>query len=137
MALDVELQIVDSAVVDVSEGASQASTAVNLGKKALVRGATFVVDIEDVSAAGPFRFDFEYTVDNGVNWYKIASVTTKGDVKVRRSARIGPVDARIEKQTAASVNCRVVCNYTDGVSTDDMTYSAYIAGPHNEAPFDF
>lgn len=138
MALDANLQIATSVVIDISAGTSQSTTAFNIGKAGLVKQSWFVVDIEAVTADGtapPFHFNLEYTNDNGSTWKRIAVITTDADVAKPYATPVGPIHDAAVNRTAASVDIRVTVTWDSGAGTDDVTFSAYIAGPQSFPPF--
>lgn len=149
MALDAELQIVDSQVVDVSEGTNQLSTAggsvegtnlLTLGRRGIPRDATFVVNIEAVTAAAaganviPVQFILQVSNDGGSAYVDVCTITLTLAASLARvgiwSKAIGLVDSRQEVRLTGDQVVRVNVTYTNNGETDDFTYSAYIAGPN-------
>lgn len=144
MAFDAELQIVDSQVVDVSEGTSQLSDAggsvegvnqLTLGKAGLVDSSWFYVVIEAGTlddTVDPVKFVLQCAFD-GTNYHDIAVIHFIGNDTVKvgvYGVPVGPVDGREDVRLTAALNIlRVRVEYTDGTATDDITYSAYIGGP--------
>ena len=135
MALDVELQIVDSEVVDVSEG----TNLLTLGRRGFTRDTNFVVVIEAVTAATPaanvipVQFVLQISLDSGSTYVDQCVITLTLAASLARvgiwSVPIGLLDLRDEKQAVDDLTVRVKVTYTNNAETDDFTYSAYIAGP--------
>ena len=145
MALDAELIVVDSQVVDVSEGTSQLSTAggsvenvnlLTLGRRGFTRDSTFVVVIEAVTAAGanviPVQFILQVAPD-GTNYVDVSTIELTLAASLAKtgvwSAPIGLRDFVVEQRETTDMKVRVKVTYTNNGETDDFTYSAYIAGP--------
>ena len=145
MALDAELQIVSSQVVDVSENAEQLSTSVvtdklNLGRRGFSRDQTFVVAIEAVVAAAaganvvPVQFVLQASLDSGTVWFDVATISLVNAAALAKlgvwSAPIGMRDFRDEVRATDDLEVRVAVRYTNNGETDDFTYSAYLGGPN-------
>ena len=140
MALDAELQIVDSVVVDISENAEQLSTTFDLGRRGFPRDACFVVHIEETSAdtaLDPIKFVLQVAVDDGTVYHDVAVIDLEGNggasLKGPFSVPIGMMDFRAEIRSATDITVRVAVRYTDATGTDNFTYSAYI-GQGNPYP---
>lgn len=143
MALDAELQIVSSQVVDVSAGTNQLSTSVSTDKLALGRtgfphGLNFAVVIEAVTAAAaganviPVEFTLQASLDGGTTWFDCSTISLTLAASLAKkgiwSAPIGPRDFRDEVHADTDLVVRVNVTYTDNAETDDFTYSAYLCG---------
>lgn len=138
--LDAELQIVDSEVVDLSEGTNQTSTTFDLDRRGFPAGACFVVHIEDVTAddnVDPVDFVLQVAVDDGTVYHDVASITLEGNdgasLKGPFSVPIGPMDFRAEIRSTTDITVRVDVRYANSCATDNLTYSAYI-GSGNPYP---
>jgi hypothetical protein len=140
--LDVELQIVDSEVVDISENAEQLSAAFNLGKRGIPAGTAFVIHIEETSAdtnVDPVDFVLQVSVDGVPTvWHDVAAITLEGDGGVADkgpfSVPIGPLDLRVETR-GVDIYVRVAVRYADASGTDNFTYSAYLGSSNSYAHF--
>jgi hypothetical protein len=143
MAIDAELQIVTSQVVDVSEGTNQLSSSVaadvlTLGRRGFSRDTHFIVAIEAVIATTPganvipMKFILQVAPD-GTNYIDVATIHLTLAASLAKlgvwSIPIGLTDYRVEQRDSDDVICRVNVTYTNNGETDDLTYSAWIGGP--------
>jgi hypothetical protein len=138
--LDVDTRLQNATVLDISAGGPDNGTAFNVGRNGLAGEIWFVVHITDGTAAAiePLTFDLEYTIDNGTTWNTAATVTFQALAAAAelQAVPVGPIDLRTEAYAAANIDVRVTANWTTVASADDVTYSAYLAGPQPQAPSD-
>lgn len=148
MALDIELKIASSVLVDVSASATPAATPTfELSHQGFPTQACFIVHIEESvsvadNAIDPVKFFLDVTVDDEVSWHTVAVIDLEGDGAVTNkgiySVPIGPMDFRAEMKPAdvgsdSQIALRVRCTLGTTGSTDDFTYSAYL-GSGNPYP---
>ena len=134
-ALDLDLRLANSAVVDISAATSDAETAVNLGAGGLPDQATFVVIVEAGTADAsvePVTFELQFTDDNGTTWHVVSTITVGiMNNPAAYSVRVGRNVFAPEQLAAASIDVRCVAKWQTTAGTDDFTYSAYLAGPQS------
>ena len=131
--LDAELQIVESLVVDLSEGTNQSSTPFSLDRRGFPSNLCGVIHIEDVTAddnVDPVDFVFQVAVDGGTVWHDVASITLEGNdgasLKGPYSVPLGPMDFRAEIRATTDIEIRVDVRYANSCATDNLTFSAYL-----------
>lgn len=123
---------------DISLNVTQSSSAVALGRVGLPEGATLVVVVEssDTSSANfpnPVRVYFEYTTDGGTTWRRGGSVElqagSSGLPAQVRAAPVGFADIVPERHASDDIQWRVTSDIGATIaSSDDFTYTAYLAG---------
>lgn len=123
---------------DISAAATQATTAVNLGKQGLPEGSSCTVVISGGSAVAypnGLRFHFEYTTDNGNTWHKAGSGAANalnsavGVVPQVVTFPIGLKDIVPDANAEADIDWRVVADITAVIASAlDPIFTAYLTG---------
>jgi hypothetical protein len=123
---------------DISAAATQATTAVNLGKGGLPEGASCTVAITGGSAVAypnGLKFHFEYTTDNGTTWRRAGS---KSAVALNTAAGVSPQIVTIpiglndivpDANAEADIDWRVVADIVATIASAlDPIFTAYLTG---------
>jgi hypothetical protein len=132
VALDYLMKTAET-VHDISDNVLKSAVAVNLGKTGLIDKLACTVFITEVSAqaVNPVIFNFEYTLDNGANWYRHGSGTVKTvAAKTMISFPVGFGDLVPELVPEADIDWRVTSQIPATVANaDDFAWQAYL-GEH-------
>ena len=137
--LDVNDRIVNAGIIDISAAATQSFTAFELGRVGLPVDTYFVVHVTEGTAAAvtPVNWFLEISLDNGSTWDRVAVIeadTITGTYILAVPAGLN--DIRPENvQPGSNIDARVTATWTTVASADDITFSAYLAGPQSYQSF--